>query len=128
LMYINDLGSTFGRGNMRDQSTIGRANYKEWSRVPMWDDPEACRAKLGAKLREPTLKNPVVTAAGRRFLADLLMQLSDRQIRDMFEAGTIDQRGWPKPEDEAKKNGTIDQWVDAFKKRRDAIVNHHCPL
>lgn len=127
LMYISDLGSTFGRGNFWDQSTIGRANYKEWSRVPMWDDPATCRAKLGAKLREPTLKDPVVTEAGRRFLADLLAQLTDEQIRDMFEAATIDQRGWRTPGDEEKNNGTIDQWVDAFKKRRAAIVDHHCP-
>jgi len=126
LMYISDLGSTFGRGNIWDQQTIGRANYKEWSRVPMWDDPATCRAKLGAKLRQATLKDPVVTEAGRRFLADLLVQLTDDQIRDIFEAGTIDQRGWPTPGDEARKNGTIDQWVSAFKKRRDAIVNHHC--
>ena len=127
LMYISDLGSTFGRGNFRSQHTIARANYKEWSRVPMWDDPATCRAKLGAKLREPTLKDPVVTEAGRRFLADLLVQLTDDQIRDMFEAGTMDRRGWRDPGDEGKNNGTIDQWVTAFKKRRDAIVNHHCP-
>ena len=96
LMYISDLGRP-PVVNIWDQSTIGRANYKEWSQVPMWDDPATCRAKLGAKFREPTLMDPVVTEAGRRFLADLLVQLTDRQIRDMFQAGRMDQRGWPDP-------------------------------
>jgi hypothetical protein len=126
-MYVDDLGSTFGRGNTWHQATTARANYAEWSRVPMWEDPASCRAKLGAAMRQATLKDPVVTEGARRFLADLLAQLTDRQIRDLFEAGTMDRRGWPDPGDEERKNGTIDQWVDAFKRRRDAIVNHRCP-
>ena len=67
-----------------------------------------------------------MSEAGRRFLADLLGQLSDAQIRDMFAAGTIDKRGWPSPR-HYKNNGTIDQWMQAFKGRRDEVVNHHCP-
>ena len=126
LMYIEDLGSTFGRGNFWHQTTTARGNYREWSRVPVWEDGAGCRARLKPGMREPTLKDPVVSEAGRRFLADLLGQLSDAQIRDMFAAGTIDKRGWPSPR-HYKNNGTIDQWMQAFKGRRDEVVNHHCP-
>lgn len=125
-MYIEDLGSTFGRGNFWHQKTTARANYREWSRVPMWDDASACRARLKPGMVQPTLKDPVVSEAGRRFLADLLLKLSDRQIRDMFAAGTIDKRGWSSPRHD-KNNGTLDQWVQAFKHRRDEIANRHCP-
>ena len=47
------------------------------------------------------------------------------EIRDMFAAGTIDKRGWPSPRHD-KNNGTLENWVQAFKRRRDEIVNHHC--
>jgi hypothetical protein len=125
-MYIDDLGSTFGRGNFWHQKTTARADYGEWSKVPMWEEATGCRAHLKPGMTEPTLKDPVVSEAGRRFLADLLLQLSDAQIRDMFAAGTIDKRGWPSPRDD-RNNGTLEQWVEAFKHRRDEVVNRHCP-
>ena len=125
-MYVDDLGSTFGRGNFWHQKTTARANYREWSRVPMWEDAQGCRARLKPGMTQPTLKDPVVSEGGRRFLADLLVQLSDAQIRDLLAAGTIDQRGWPSPR-HLKNNGTLDQWVQAFKHRRDEVVNRRCP-
>ena len=85
---------------------------------------DAARLKPG--LKQPTLKDPVVSEVGRRFPADLLLQLSDRQIRDMFAAGTIDKRGWSSPR-HVRNNGTLDRWVRAFKRRRDEIVNRRCP-
>jgi hypothetical protein len=123
-MYIEDLGSTFGRGNFWHQTTTARGNYREWSRVPMWEG-SGCRAHLKPGMIAPTLKDPVVSEAGRRFLADLLAQLTDAQIRGMFAAGTIDKRGWPLPRHD-KNNGTLEEWVQAFKRRRDEVVNHHC--
>ena len=74
----------------------------------------------------PTLKHPVISEAGRRFLADLLGQLTDDQIRGLFEVSDLPDRGWRKPQDR-DRNGTVDQWVAAFHARRDQIVSHTCP-
>jgi hypothetical protein len=68
----------------------------------------------------------VISEAGRRFLADLLMQLTEDQIRGIFEASDMPNRRWREAEDR-DKNGTLEQWVAAFHARRDQIVNHTCP-
>src|SRR5207253_2692237 len=84
LMYVGDLGSTFGRGNLWRQKSTARANFEEWSSVPVWKGDATCETHLGAGIRGGTLHSPEITEAGRKFLADLLVQLTDDQIRDMF--------------------------------------------
>lgn len=125
-LYVHDLGSTFGRGALLNAHSTGSANFKEWSRVPLWKEAGSCETHLGGNLDHHTLKDPVVSEAGRRFLANLLDQLTDEQIRDMFQAASIDARQWDSPEDR-DRNGTIDQWVAAFKKKREELTTHTCP-
>ena len=64
--------------------------------------------------------------AGRHFLAGLLSQLSDAQLRDLFVAARVVLRprlpavgrsGFP----------TLNEWVRVFDTKRSAIVNHSCP-
>jgi hypothetical protein len=126
LLVVSDLGNTFGHGSFLHARTVGSANYHEWSRARLWKDPERCQAELPANITHPTLKHPVISEAGRRFLADLLVQLTDEQIRGLFEVSDMPDRGWREREDR-DHNGTVDQWVAAFHARRDQIVNHTCP-
>jgi hypothetical protein len=125
-LLVHDLGATFGRGVLIGARTTGTANYREWSAVPLWKNPATCRAHLEGNITRHTLDDPVIGEAGRQFLASLLVQLSDRQIRDMFEAASMDARQWSSAKD-LDRNGTIDQWVAAFKSRRDALVHSACP-
>ena len=69
-----------------------------------------------------TLENPHISNAGRKFLADLLVQLSDRQLRDLFEIARFAER-----KTDNVRAATVDQWVGAFKKKRDEIVTRTCP-
>jgi hypothetical protein len=126
LLVVSDLGNTFGHGSWIHARTVGSANYAQWSTHPIWKDPARCEAELPANFMDPTLKHPVVGEAGRKFLADLLAQLTDDQIRGLFEVSAMPDRGWRKQEDRAR-NGTVEQWVAAFHARRDQIVNHTCP-
>ncbi|HEY3121253.1 MAG TPA: hypothetical protein VGL15_11560 [Vicinamibacteria bacterium] len=126
LLVVQDLGNTFGHGSFLHARTVGSANYHEWSRVEVWKDPATCRGELDSNITHPTLSNPVISEAGRRFLADLLVQLTDDQIRGLFEVSDLPNREWKDPEDR-DHNGTLDQWVAAFHSRRDQIVNHVCP-
>ena len=59
---------------------------------------------------------------GRKFLADLLAQLSDKQVADMFAAARLDRM-----HEHAERNRPIADWVGVFKKKRDEIVNARCP-
>ena len=134
-LLVHDLGSTFGRGALLNAHSTGSANFKEWSRVPLWKDAESCKTRLGGNITlvsylfsavdRYTLKDPVVSEAGRRFLADLLNQLTDEQIRAMFTAASMDARQWDSPEDR-DRNGTINQWVAAFKEKREELTAHSC--
>src|SRR5204863_6009372 len=109
LLVVADLGDTCGHGSFIHARAVGSADYHEWSRAPLWKDPARCRAELPGNIMHPTLKHPVISEAGRRFLADLLGQLTDDQIRGLFEVSDLPDRGWRKPQDRAR-NGTVDPW------------------
>jgi hypothetical protein len=128
LMMVHDLGLTFGSANLFNRNPLASVNLARWSAAPVWKDAKHCVANL-PKSWTGSLHNPVISEGGRKFLADLLVQLSDAQLRDLFEAARFDQR---KSADPAAPGGinsttTIDQWVEAFKKKRSEIVSHTCP-
>jgi len=124
LMMIQDLGITFGRANAFNQQPRASVNLAEWRRLPIWKEATGCVGNLYGSWTG-TLKEPVISDAGRRFLADLLMQLSDRQIRDMFEAARVQLR--PRaPQRGTSGFPTVDEWVDAFKQKRAEIVQRRC--
>jgi len=121
-MLIHDLGQTFGHANLFNRDRIGSVNLKEWSQSSIWKDPDHCVGSL-PQSQTGTLSDPVIGEAGRRFLADLLVQLSDAQIRDIFEVARFPQRTEP----DGAISGSVDDWVGAFKAKRDEIVRHSCP-
>jgi hypothetical protein len=122
-MMVHDLGQTFGHANVFNRSSVGSVNLNEWSSAPVWKDPARCVAYL-PKSRSGSLESPHISEEGRQFLADLLTQLTDAQLHDLFDVARFPQRWDPRMN---RENGaTVDQWVDAFKKKRDAVVNHHC--
>jgi len=123
LMYISDLGVTFGKGTLLNNS---RVDFQAWRSEPVWKDPRKCIANQKKSLTG-TLKDPRIGEAGRKFLAGLLSQLSDRQILDMFRAARMDRLEEKIGTPEGERRVTLDDWVDVFKKKRAEIVNHRCP-
>jgi hypothetical protein len=120
---INDLGLTFGRANALNSGGDASVNFERWTKTPVWRDGERCTGNL-EKSVTGTLDRPVISEAGRAFLADLLMQLSDAQLHDLFDVAQFPLRSiGVKPD---KPMITTDQWVEAFKQKRDEIVNRSC--
>jgi len=120
-MMVHDLGQIFGRSNLRSSSDVGSTNLREWSATPIWKDAAHCVANLAPSQRG-TLVNPIVSEAGRKLLADLLSQLTDAQLRDLFAGARFDE----KPGPEGTSGGGVADWVDAFKKKRAEIVSARC--
>jgi hypothetical protein len=114
-MFIHDIGLTFGRANEFSRNEASGANFGRWAAVPVWKDATRCVGDLRSSFRS-TLSDPLISDAGRKFLADLLVQLSDSQLRDMFEVARFDQYS----------KTPIAKWVEAFKAKRDEIVNRRC--
>lgn len=124
LMMINDLGLTFGRSDFRNRDPQAVVNFTEWTKLPVWKDSTGCVGNLAGSY-SGTLKDPVISEAGRQFLADLLMQLSDQQIHDMFEAARVNLR--PRTPGSGRSDyPTADEWAAAFKAKRAEIVDRRC--
>jgi len=124
-MYMHDVGLTFGRANKLNKGHLGSMNLVEWSRTPLWKESAGCVGNLPKSLTG-TLSDPRISEQGRRFLADLLTQLTDEQLQGMFEAARVNLR-LRNPEDLSSGFPTVDEWVAAFKAKREQIVNRHCP-
>jgi hypothetical protein len=121
---ISDLGLTFGRANRLNANDEGSVNLREWKRASIWKDDTGCRASL-RKSFTGTLANPVISEEGRRFLADLLVQLSAAQLRDLFTIARVTRRGGP-ADGEDVGLGTVTEWVETFRAKREEIVARRC--
>jgi hypothetical protein len=123
-LTVHDVGITFGRGTLTHATSISSVNFAEWSRTPVWHDAKKCVGQLAWSVTG-TLVNPVISEAGRAFLAHLLVQLTDAQLHDLFEVAHVDQRNRKLNSHEGA--ASVDQWVEAFKRKRDEIVSARCP-
>jgi hypothetical protein len=115
-LMLHDVGLTFGKATALNTNHSTGINFHNWTATDVWSDREGCVGNL-RKSVTGTLENPVIHEAGRKFLADLLQQLSDHQLRDMFEVARFPQYS----------KVSADDWVAAFKAKRDAIVGVKCP-
>ena len=123
-LYMHDVGLTFGHANLFDVNNTASVSFDDWATTPMWRaNPKMC---VGHMRQSATgmLGDPQISEAGRKFLADLLVQLTDQQLHDLFEAARVDHRS-RKPGTE-EPAATVDEWVTAFKAKRDEIVNNRC--
>jgi hypothetical protein len=121
VMMVNDLGQTFGRSNLFNRDQIGSVNLAKWSASRVWSDARLCIGDL-PPTQTGTLDNPQISEAGRKFLSDLLMQLSDAQLRAMFDVARF-----PERTEGDHRSPSAQEWVDAFKKKRDEIASRTCP-
>jgi hypothetical protein len=119
-MMIHDLGLTFGHANVYNRASVGSVNFEQWSSGKVWSDRKACVGAL-SRSQTGTLDHPRIKEAGRKFLADLLVQLTDAQLHDLFEVARFPERMG------GGRQATIDEWIGAFKEKRNEIVNTTCP-
>lgn len=123
LMMINDLGLTFGRANTFNANDMAM-NLARWSTTPVWKGETGCVGNL-PKSFTGTLENPVISEAGRQFLANLLNQLTDEQIAALFETARVTLR-LRDPQRARSGFATVDEWVAAFKAKRAEIDSRRC--
>jgi hypothetical protein len=115
LLMLNDVGLTFGHANTFNRNGPGSVNFEEWSKTPVWKDTNLCVGNI-SKSMTGTLEYPVIGEAGRAFLAGLLNQLTDAQLHDLFDVARFSMRS----------NHTTEEWVAAFKHKRDEVASRTC--
>jgi hypothetical protein len=123
-LIINDLGLTFGRATQTNANEKSGVNLAAWRKAQVWKSGAACVGNLPRSITG-TLGDPQVSEEGRAFLAGLLSQLTDRQVRDLFEAARVELR-LRAPEDVSSGFATVDEWVDAFVDKRRQITERRC--
>jgi hypothetical protein len=116
-MFVHDVGLTFGRTQLIFHG-VNFVNLARWKDTPIWTADQACIGNL-RKAWAGTLQRPAISEAGRQFLADLLGQLTDAQIHDLFAAARVTLR--PGTHD------TIEDWVAVFKAKRQEVADRRCP-
>jgi hypothetical protein len=135
VMMIQDLGATFGQSNNKVEASA--AMYlRGWKSQPVWNTAKeelhfkehgqkVCIGNLvpalGGELADPEIKEE-----GRVFLADLLNQLSDKQLEDLFRVARAEKTDEKILENDRLRSVIVQDWVDAFKMKRDEINNHSC--
>jgi hypothetical protein len=121
-LVLHDVGLTFGHANTFNHNSSGSVNLDAWSSTPVWRDAANCVGHL-SKSHTGTLGDPRVSEAGRKFLADLLVQLTDQQLRDLFEVARVDRR----TDSSGKVSAApVAEWLSVFNRKRSEIVTNHC--
>ena len=115
-LMIADVGKTFGQANAGNNDATGAANFKGWSGEKIWKGATTCVGNLHWTW-SGSLSDPMIGEPGRKLLSDLLNQLSDAQLRDLFEVARFTDRD---------ATATVPQWVEAFKAKRAEITNRKC--
>jgi hypothetical protein len=121
-MMVHDVGLTFGRANPLNRNQLGSVNLERWANTAVWRDGAHCIANLSPS-QTGTLTHPLISEAGRKFLASLLTQLSDDQLRDLFDVARFGDRFLPGD----TSGSPVSAWVDAFKHKRDQVTGATCP-
>jgi hypothetical protein len=124
-LMIHDLGLTFGHANFKNNAAEASVNFERWVETPVWKKGTDCIGNIN-KSYSGTLNEPVIGEAGRAFLARLLQQLTDRQLHDLFDLARVDRRS-RNPEKPDAAPATTEEWVKAFKDKREEIVTRKCP-
>jgi hypothetical protein len=122
-MLLNDVGQTFGKANFRNSDPVSSVNFDGWSKTRIWEDDKSCVGHMTSS-HTGTLEHPQISEAGRAFLSGLLAQLTDRQLHDLFDVARVELRS-RKP-GSSEPPATVDEWVAAFKQKRDEIANRRC--
>lgn len=127
ILMVNDLGLTFGEAFLliKNKNSV---SLDTWSQVPVWKDGPGCEAQLKGSLTG-SLSDPKISEAGRAFLARLLAQLTDAQLKDLFDTARVRQRSSDPSDDPEKEGdlGKVSDWVKAFKMKRAQINDRRCP-
>jgi hypothetical protein len=114
---MQDVGSSWGPR---------KVDLAAWSTSPIWNDRATCTTSMDhLPYHGATFKPVKITDAGRRFLGNLLSQLSDQQLRDLFLSARFDQVSGMLGNRTA---APVDEWVKLFKTRVAQIATGpSCP-
>ena len=127
VLMVSDLGLTFGQAGFFIHSKDS-VSLDTWAKVPVWKEAGKCVALLNGSFTG-SFSSPTISEPGRAFLARLMSQLTDAQLRDLFVSARVKGRSSDPGgnTDSGAGLATVNEWVQAFKLKRAQIVDRRCP-
>ena len=115
LALLQDVGATFGPT---------KVNLPGWSRRPVWSDPATCELSMtDLPANGATFATVRITEGGRRFLAERLGRLSEKQLRDLFTGARFAEY-----HPASDPGADVSNWVRAFQEKvREIRDRPPCP-
>jgi hypothetical protein len=138
VIALQDIGSTFG-GAGRTSKANSKMNLKAWTNRPIFKPAEAsdsgqvpeCRGNLTVSMAAggDSRGDPRIGEAGRAFLQERLLLLTDEHVRALMTTARVDKLSdtheWRDPHTGKTYVGT-DAWVAAFKDKVRQITERRC--
>lgn len=114
LLMLQDLGATFGPTKVR---------HERWAHAPIWADAPRCIVSMENMPYHGSNFRPVqISEGGRALLGGRLRELSEPQIRALFQAA-----GFPDPAS-GRATGDVTPWVQTFQDKVRQIADRPpCP-
>jgi len=114
-LLLQDVGSTFGPT---------KTDLDAWEKAPIWENRASCLTSMRElPFSGATFGQARISEEGRRFLADMLIKFSDRQLTDLFTTSRFDDSLGV-----FRRSSPIADWVRVFKARvREIVEGPPCP-
>jgi hypothetical protein len=138
VLAVQDIGATFG-GAGRTSKSSAKMNLKAWTSRPVFkpvkpsspgDVPE-CRGNLTVSMTagESGRGDPRIGEAGRAFLQERLLLLTDAHVRALMATARVERlsepHAWRDPSTGTSYRGS-EAWVAAFKDKVRQITQRRC--
>jgi hypothetical protein len=138
VIALQDIGATFG-GAGRTSKSNSKMNLKAWTNRPVFKPAKPsdsggvteCRGNLTVSMAagEGGRGDPRIGEAGRAFLQDRLLLLTDAHVRALMATGRVEKLSetheWRDPSTGQTHVGS-DAWVAAFKDKVRQITERRC--
>ena len=137
VIALQDIGSTFG-GAGRTSNSSSKMNLKAWTNRPVFKPVKAsssgevaeCRGNLTVSMKagDGGRGDPRIGEAGRAFLQERLLLLTDAHVRALMATARVDKlveaQTWRDPS--GTEYSGSEAWVAAFKDKVRQISERHC--
>ncbi len=138
VIALQDIGATFGGAGRMSKST-SKMNLKAWTNRPVFKPSKAsasgeaaeCRGNLTVSLaaKDGGQGDPRIGEAGRAFLQERLLLLTDAHIRALMATARVEKLSeahtWRDPVT-AKSYSGSEAWVAAFKDKVRQVTERRC--
>ena len=139
VIALQDIGATFGGAGRMSKASTAKMNLKAWTNRPVFKPAKTsssggvpeCRGNLTVSMAagEGGRGDPRIGEAGRAFLQERLLLLTDAHVRALMGTARVEQLSesqvWRDPKTRTSHVGSA-AWVAAFKDKVRQITERRC--